>query len=156
MANRVAGAGCSNFYDGSRVTMKKREFLTGLVALLGLTATGSFVYPLVRFLAPPTGGAKTKQVTLKVSEIPVGDAKDIPFGGVPAMIINRPGKGFIALSRVCSHLGCLVEYSKPQNRIICPCHGALFDLEGNVVSGPPPKPLPRIPLKAEGESILIG
>jgi cytochrome b6-f complex iron-sulfur subunit len=136
--------------------MKKREFLTGLLTLLGLTAAGSFVYPLVRFLAPPTGKAKTKQITLKTSEIPVGDAKDIPFGGVPSMIINRPGKGFIALSRVCSHLGCLVEYSKSQSRIICPCHGAIFDLEGSVVSGPPPKPLQRLPLKVEGESILIG
>jgi len=86
----------------------------------------------------------------------VGEAKEIPVGGVPAILINRPGKGFIAFSRVCSHLGCLVDYNKTQNNIFCPCHGAIFDLEGNVVSGPPPKPLQRFPLKVEGESILIG
>jgi cytochrome b6-f complex iron-sulfur subunit len=136
--------------------MKKREFLRGLLALLGLTAAGSFLYPLMRFLAPPRGKAKAKEITFSKSEIPVGEAKEIPFGGVPAIIINRAGKGLIAFSRVCSHLGCLVEYSKSQNRIICPCHGAIFDLEGNVVSGPPPKPLQRLPLKVEGESILIG
>jgi len=136
--------------------MKKREFLTLLLTLLGLTAAGSFIYPLVRFLAPPRGRAAAKQITFKKSEIPVGEAKEIPVGGVPAIIINRPGKGFIAFSRVCSHLGCLIDYNKTQNRIICPCHGALFDLEGNVVSGPPPKPLQKFPVKVEGESILIG
>jgi cytochrome b6-f complex iron-sulfur subunit len=136
--------------------MKKREFLSLLLTLLGLTAAGSFVYPLVRFLAPPSGKAKSKQITFKESEIPVGEAKEIPFGGVPAIIINRPDKGFIVFSRVCSHLGCLVDYNKTQNNIFCPCHGAIFDLEGNVVSGPPPKPLQRFPLKVEGESILIG
>ncbi len=96
--------------------MKKREFLSLLLTLLGLTAAGSFVYPLVRFLAPPSGKAKSKQITFKKSEIPVGEAKEIPFGGVPAIIINRPGKGFIAFSRVCSHLGCLIDYNKTQNR----------------------------------------
>ena len=136
--------------------MKKREFLSLLLTLLGLTAASSFVYPLVRFLAPPSGKAKSKQITLKKSELPVGEAKEIPVGGVPAILINRPGKGFIAFSRVCSHLGCLVDYNKTQNNIFCPCHGAIFDLEGNVVSGPPPKPLQRFPLKVEGESILIG
>ena len=136
--------------------MKKREFLSLLLTLLGLTAAGSLVYPLVRFLAPPSGKARSKQITLKKSEIPVGEAREIPFGGIPAIIIHRPDKGFIVLSRVCTHLGCLVDYNKTQNRIICPCHGAIFDLEGNVVSGPPPKPLQKFPLKAEGDSILIG
>lgn len=136
--------------------MERKDFLKLLVTILGFTAAGSFLYPLARFLTPAGGTAGTKQVSLKKSEIPVGEAKEIPFNSVPAIIINRPGKGFIALSRVCSHLGCLVDYNKIQNRIICPCHGAIFDLEGNVVSGPPPRPLPKLPLKEESESILIG
>ena len=57
---------------------------------------------------------------------------------------------------VCSHLGCLVDYDKVRNRIFCPCHAAVFDLEGNVVTGPPPKPLQKLPLRVEGESIVIG
>jgi cytochrome b6-f complex iron-sulfur subunit len=136
--------------------MKRRKFLNLLLTIFGLTAAGSFLYPLVRFLAPAGAKAEVKQITLKKSEIPAGTAKDIPINNTPAIIINRPVKGFVALSRVCTHLGCLVEYDKIQNRLICPCHGALFDLEGNVVSGPPPKPLPKFPIKVESESILIG
>ncbi len=147
----------SSFYPlENSGAMKRRRFLHLLLTALGLTATGSFAYSMVRFLAPPSGKGGQQQVTLKKSEIPAGEARDIALGGTPALVINRPGKGFIALSRVCTHLGCLVDYSKSQNRIVCPCHGALFDLDGNVISGPPPKPLPRLPLKVEGESIVLG
>jgi cytochrome b6-f complex iron-sulfur subunit len=136
--------------------MKRRKFLNLLLTLLGLTTLGSIIYPLGRFLAPPGAKDKSKQISLKRSEIPAGEAKDIAFAGMPAMVINRPGKGFVAFSRVCSHLGCLVDYDKVRNRIFCPCHAAVFDLEGNVVTGPPPKALQKLPLKVEGEAIVIG
>ncbi len=136
--------------------MKRRGFLKLLLTLLGCTAVGSFVYPLARFLGPAAATTKGKAVSLKKSEIPVGEAKDVAIAGTPVMVINRPGAGLIALSRVCTHLGCLVDFNKAQNRIICPCHGALFDLEGKVLSGPPPRPLAKIPLKLEGDSVLIG
>lgn len=136
--------------------MKRRRFLNFFLTILGLTTVGSFVYPLVRFLAPAGGKAEAKTITIKKSEIPVGTAREIPFNNTPAIIINRPDKGFVALSRVCTHLGCLVEYDRIQNRLICPCHGAIFNLEGNVVSGPPPKPLQTFPLRVGSESIVIG
>jgi cytochrome b6-f complex iron-sulfur subunit len=136
--------------------MNRRKLLKLFLTILGLTTVGSFVYPLVRFLSPARGKADAKQIALKKSEIPVGTAKEIPLNNIPAIIINRPEKGFVALSRVCTHLGCLVEYDKMQNKLICPCHGALFDLEGNVVSGPPPRPLSKFPIRVESDSILIG
>ncbi len=142
--------------DETKGLLKRRDFLKIFLSVLGLTATGSLLYPLGRFLAPSGGKAEAKQVTVKKSEIPTGEAKEMVYGGMPILVINRPDKGFIAVSRVCTHLGCLVEYTKAQNRIICPCHGALFDLEGNVLSGPPPKPLPRVTLKVEADSIVIG
>jgi cytochrome b6-f complex iron-sulfur subunit len=136
--------------------MKRRRILNLFLTILGLTTVGSFVYPLVRFLAPVGGKADTKRINLKKSEIPVGTAKEIPLNNTPTIIINLPDKGFVALSRVCTHLGCLVEYDKMKNKLICPCHGALFDLEGKVISGPPPRPLSKFPIKVENDSILIG
>jgi cytochrome b6-f complex iron-sulfur subunit len=136
--------------------MKRRKFLNFLLTLLGLTTVGSIVYPLGRYLAPPGEKDKSNQISLKRSDVPSGEGKDLAFAGMPAMVINRPGKGYVAFSRVCSHLGCLVDYDKVRNRIFCPCHAAVFDLEGNVVTGPPPKPLQKLPLKVEGESITIG
>ncbi len=136
--------------------MNRRRFLQFLLALLGSTALLSFAYPLLRFLAPPAAGAKTQRVTLKKDEIPVGEAKDFIFNNAPAVVINRPGKGFAAFSRVCTHLGCLVEYERAKNRLLCPCHAGTFDLDGNVIAGPPPKPLTKFAVRVEGENIVVG
>ena len=55
--------------------------------------------------------------------------------GTPAIIIHTKDKGYIALSRVCTHLGCLVNYDQARQIFICPCHNGIYDLEGNVLSG---------------------
>lgn len=134
--------------------MDRRKFLSFLLTAFGTGAFVSLAYPLIRYLAPPKPDVGTARQTLKKSDI--GDAKEILFQETPTIIINRPGKGYIALSRVCTHLGCLLEYDKLQKKLICPCHAGVFNLEGRVVSGPPPEPLLTFPLRVEGEDITIG
>ena len=136
--------------------MKRRSFLKGALTLLGATGVASFTYPLFRYLAPPAGAERSTTVSIAKRDIPLGEAKEIVFNNVPAVILNRPGKGLIAVSRVCTHLGCLVQYDRDNKRLLCPCHAGVYDLEGNIVSGPPPKPLPKLPLRVEGETIIIG
>jgi len=136
--------------------MKRRKVLGILLAVLGSTAAGSLAYPLVRFFAPPSKDYKTRIMSIKKSEIRLGEAREIVLDNKPVVIINRYEKGFVAFSKVCTHLGCLVEYDKGLRKLICPCHAGTFDLEGNVLSGPPPRPLPSVPLKVEGDLVIIG
>jgi len=110
----------------------------------------------VRFLAPPGIEAKAQELILRKVDVPVGAAKNIVFNNTPAIIFNNKDKGYVALSKVCTHLGCIVEYNSEKNSLICPCHAGIFDLQGNVRSGPPPKSLTRIPVRVEGENIVIG
>jgi cytochrome b6-f complex iron-sulfur subunit len=137
--------------------MKRRRFLKIILAFLGTITLLSFINSFLKFLsALPARIAETNKLIIRKTEVPSGDAKNIIYKDTPAVIINRPDKGFIVLSRVCTHLGCLVEYNRSERRLICPCHAGNFDLEGNVLSGPPPKPLRSIPLRIEGENIIIG
>jgi cytochrome b6-f complex iron-sulfur subunit len=136
--------------------MHRRGFLRLLATILGLSALGSFLYPLFRFLSPLEALGITKKVTLPKSEIPVGTFKDLLIGGTPSIIIHSRAHGYIALSRVCTHLGCLVNFDKEKQIFICPCHGGEYDLEGNVIKGPPPKPLPRFAVKVENGNLVIG
>jgi cytochrome b6-f complex iron-sulfur subunit len=137
--------------------MKRRKFLKIAIAFLGSITLTSFFYALVRFLsALPSRMAETNRLIIRKSDIPSGEAKNFVYRNAPAVIINRPDKGFIALSRTCTHLGCLVEYHHGTQRLVCPCHAGNFDLEGNVLSGPPPKALAAIPFRIEGENIVIG
>ena len=137
--------------------MKRRRFLKILLAFLGSITFLSFAYSLLKFLTSlPPKSADFKKLIIHKSDVPSGESKNIIYRNAPIVIINRPDKGYIAFSRTCTHLGCLVEYSKSKQKFICPCHAGIYDLEGNVVSGPPPKPLTAIPLKIEGETIIIG
>ena len=136
--------------------MKRRGFLKWLFTLFSSVALASFVYPLLRFLAPPSSEAITKKLILRKTEVPPGEAKNIVFNDTPAIILNNKDKGYIALSRVCTHLGCIVEYSRAQNKFICPCHAGIYDLEGNVQAGPPPKALIKLPVRVEGDNIIVG
>jgi cytochrome b6-f complex iron-sulfur subunit len=136
--------------------MKRRSFLKLLTSLLGLSALGAFIYPLFRFLLPVESGARTRTIEVAKSELPVGAVKDVMIGSTPAIVINTRGHGFLAFSRVCTHLGCLVRYDQERQVFICPCHAGTFDLEGKVISGPPPKPLPQFSVRVEGNNLVIG
>ncbi len=139
------------------VVIKRRRFLKIAIAFLGSTTVLSFFYSFTRFLsALPSRIAEANRMVIRKSDIPSGEAKNFVYRNIPAVLINRPEKGFVALSRTCTHLGCLVEYHHAQQRLVCPCHAGNFDLEGNVLSGPPPKSLTAIPFRIEGENIVIG
>lgn len=137
--------------------MKRRRFLKIFLAFLGSITLFSFAYSLLKFLtALPSKAGETKKLVMHKSDVPAGNARDIIFQGMPVVVVNHPDKGFIAFSRVCTHLGCLVEYERSNQRLLCPCHAGIFDLDGSVISGPPPKPLAIIPLRIDGENIIIG
>jgi cytochrome b6-f complex iron-sulfur subunit len=136
--------------------MERRQLLKTSLAFLGTTTLISFVYPASKFLIPPKTSATETHLTFNTDEIPPGTAKEIIFNETPLVVINRKGSGFIALSRICTHLGCLVGYDKFNDKLICPCHAGEFDLEGNVLSGPATKSLPRYPLKITADQITIG
>jgi Rieske Fe-S protein len=65
------------------------------------------------------------------------------------------GRDFVAMSNICTHLGCRVRWNDDQRQFFCPCHNASFDQAGEVVEGPPPKPLDRYEVKVEEDQLYI-
>jgi menaquinol-cytochrome c reductase iron-sulfur subunit len=70
-------------------------------------------------------------------------------------IYSEDGRDFIALSNICTHLGCRVRWIGSQSEFFCPCHNAAFDKQGEVISGPPPRPLDRFEVKVEGDQLFV-
>jgi Rieske Fe-S protein len=64
-------------------------------------------------------------------------------------------ESFVAFSSSCPHLGCTVQWDDKKERFLCPCHGGSFDIDGNVLTGPPPKPLERYTVKVSQDKLFI-
>jgi Rieske Fe-S protein len=61
----------------------------------------------------------------------------------------------IALSSICPHLGCSVDFLSEGGTFNCPCHGSVFAKGGRVVSGPSPRPLDALETRVEGGRVLV-
>jgi menaquinol-cytochrome c reductase iron-sulfur subunit len=60
-----------------------------------------------------------------------------------------------AFSNKCTHLSCRVNWNQDQQQYICPCHDAHFDINGKIISGPPPRPLDTYETKVEDGTLSI-
>lgn len=93
------------------------------------------------------------------SALSVGQAAPFsdPGGGGPAWLFRPSAGRFVAFSATCTHAGCTVEFDSGSTEFVCPCHGGTFDAKtGQVLGGPPPSPLPSIPVQVVNGTIRVG
>lgn len=64
------------------------------------------------------------------------------------------GATYTVLDASCTHLGCVVQWDETTQHYDCPCHAGSFTRAGDVVAGPPPKPLRRLQTKIENAVLL--
>ncbi len=74
---------------------------------------------------------------------------------VSVYVLSTDGRTYIAMSNICTHLGCHIRWISEQDQFFCPCHNGVFDVSGNVVSGPPPRPLARYDVKIENDELFV-
>lgn len=72
-----------------------------------------------------------------------------------AWVLTSDGKDFISYDPRCTHLGCPFRWDDEKKEFLCPCHTAVFGVDGRVVSGPPPRPLDRYQTKVMGGRLMI-
>ena len=72
-----------------------------------------------------------------------------------AWVLTSNGQDFIVFDPRCTHLGCPYRWNADKKLFLCPCHSAVFNVDGQVVSGPPPRPLDRYAVKVVGERLLL-
>jgi len=145
----------------SQVPTQVRPARRRIVELLlggGLFASVvSFVYPVLRYLIPPPvadlGGDEV--VASKVGDLKPNGSKVFRFGTRPALLLMTSEGEYRALSAVCTHLSCTVQYRNDLHEIWCACHNGLYDLSGRNISGPPPRPLEAFQVHVRGDEIVV-
>ena len=121
----------------------RRSFITTLIAL-PLVLAGVW-----RFLTPK-GVKKPTLLQVAQADVPVGAALVFRQERVAIM---REGGSFIALSLICTHLGCTVSVT-PEG-MSCPCHGSRFDRLGKVLTGPADRSLVRLTVTQNGTDLVV-
>lgn len=132
----------------------RRQFFLYAWAATALALLGEGVGVLFDFLRP-----RVEEGAFG-SRIRVGKVEDFPVGSVTYFkqsqfyLVHLEG-GFLALYRVCTHLGCIVPWQEEQQRFWCPCHAGVFNMKGEVLAGPPPRPMDLFPVEIVGGEIVI-
>lgn len=130
-----------------------RTFLDVLLAVGFVSTAAAIAYPVARFLVPPESGeaATNSVVAGKAAALKPNSGLIFPFGSKPAIVVRAADGTLSALTAVCTHLECTVQYKADTSQIWCACHNGLYDLAGNVISGPPPRPLEHFTVNLRGE-----
>lgn len=134
----------------------RRTFLDYTLAGSALVAVGVVGASVVASAYPPRHRSHArKDVVIPRSRLSQGSMVRFAMGGQPAILV-RYGKKYYALSSTCTHKDtCQVEWSAARHQLLCPCHNGAFDVRGNVVDGPPPRPLQSYRVAVIGNSIHI-
>ncbi len=137
--------------EPSRRTLGRRKFLEIAIGAIGGLMGAAMGVPAIAYIIGPA--LKTKTATWlrlgAVSKVQPGTPTlfkvtvESQSGWVTsqdelsAYVLTEDGQTYIAMSNICTHLGCRARWIPEQSRFFCPCHNGIFDKNGNVVSGPP-------------------
>lgn len=140
--------------------INRRDFIKGTAAVIGGLITAAIGLPTIAYLIDPALKESAEEAW-----IPVGRLEDMPVGRPAPFSFTRvqvngwertatSHGGFVLrksddpadlliLNSTCTHLACTVNWSENDQVYLCPCHDASFSRDGEVIDGPPPRPLDR-------------
>ena len=137
--------------------VSRREFAKFLCLVSGGMAVGSGWVAVKDRLFPPHR-FQGEEFVCRAGEVPAGGTRAFTVRGskVPYILIHLNDGSWRAYEQKCTHLSCAVFYQPANDKIQCPCHNGWFDARtGNVLQGPPPRPLPRLEVVVKGEEIYV-
>ena len=138
---------------------RRRKFLSRIAALLGTLAVveagwiGSTFFGKRRSSVSPE-----KQAQIQIA----GPIERFEPGSVTAFrdghfyLVRLQDGGFLALHRKCTHLGCTVPWDADEQKFTCPCHASAFDMRGDVLSAPAPRPLEQFAVRIDNGMVVGG
>lgn len=149
------GAQSEPGWEQTSVSRRRMLNITFFGSMAAMAA--GLMYPLVRYLMPSTGqqGGKKESFSVDLNELHVGEARFFTFMRHPAVMVRKSETEVVAMTAVCTHLGCIVKFHEQGQFLQCPCHGGKFDLSGKVIGGPPPKPLTLYAAKIEAGKVIV-
>lgn len=168
-----------------RAELSRRNFVVRGLMLIGGAIVAVLGIPVVGFGSAPGWQARTPVRLLSTSIVPtlrssaltsVGKLADFKVGVPQYVKVDRPVvDGWVAENAPigvhvvrksdtdvavfdphCTHLGCPLAWSTGSKSFACPCHGGSFNSSGDVIAGPPPRPMIRYETRIQDGEVFIG
>ena len=155
--------------DSQQDCQGRRRFLARLSVALGSLAAALIALPVIGFLLAPLFesiarkwrpvGALQDFESGQTVAVKFEDASPVPWAGVTgqtaAWLRREPNGEFVAFAINCTHLGCPVRWIETAQLFMCPCHGGVYNRDGTVAAGPPPRSLVRYPVRVQDGQVEI-
>jgi menaquinol-cytochrome c reductase iron-sulfur subunit len=150
--------------------LSRRDFFNITIISIGSVIAVTVGLPAVAYIVVPGLKVSKSEAWIplgKVDQFPTGEPTLVTFtrtqvNGWEKTVLSygvyvvKPSSGDLyVMSNVCTHLACRVNWRTDKKEFICPCHDGLFDIEGVVIGGPPPKPMSRYPTKIEDGTLYM-
>jgi len=150
--------------------LSRRDFIKATSAFIGGLIGMGIGFPTIAYLLSPS-----LRKTEDESVIDLGPLDQYPLG-IPTLfeftrtkvngwertglsygvfVLRQTEKDVHVFSDICTHLACRVSWHPDVQHYISPCHDGHFDVIGNVLSGPPPRPLDEFVTKIEDGNLYI-
>jgi Rieske Fe-S protein len=136
----------------------RRRFIDWWLGTSAAALLFSVLYPVGRYLVPPPvaeSSAASVTLPVKAADVKPNSGQIFKFGSRPAILVRTPSGELKAFSAVCTHLNCTVQFRPDLGHIWCACHNGHFDLNGQNISGPPPRPLDGFTVNVRGTQIIV-
>lgn len=168
-----------------KATLSRRNFVVRALGVIGGAIVAVLGIPIVGFASAPGWQARSPVRLLSTSIVPtlrssaltsVGKLADFEVGVPQYVKVDRPvvdgwveenapvGVHVVRTSEAdvaafdphCTHLGCPLAWSTGSKSFACPCHGGSFNRDGEVIAGPPPRPMIRYETRIQDGEVFVG
>jgi menaquinol-cytochrome c reductase iron-sulfur subunit len=148
----------------------RRSWNLAAIYLLGAIIGLALAIPTILYLfIPPRQRSRSQWIDAgDVSQLTPGSPVEMSFQASridgwrvitekkTAWVVKEANNRIVAFGPQCTHLGCAYHWDDGSKQFVCPCHASLFSIEGQVLSGPAPRPLDRYVTRIENNRLQIG
>ncbi len=156
--------------SNSSSQLSRGGFVKGVIAAVGTFIGAGLGIPAIGFLISPGLNVQESEKWIRLgplSNYEIGVPKLFNFNisqvngwektvlSFGAYVIRKSESDVLVLSNICTHLACRVSWHTDIQHYVSPCHNGHFDMDGVVLSGPPPRPLDEFQTKTEDGNLFI-
>lgn len=150
--------------------INRRDFLELSIFVMGGLIGLGFLIPAIAYIIGPARRRHESQNWIRlgsVSKVEMGTPTlfkvkieeqtgwIVNEEEISVYVLTEDNREYVAMSNICTHLGCRVRWIADEDSFFCPCHNGIFDKQGLVLAGPPPEPLYRYEVNVDGDQLFI-